>query len=175
MGKTNAIHVKSKLFMRIWMFVATAGSGLVCLWMFLDGLKFESRYSLIYILVGFFGTTFGLITFLSIARIFTRKGRVVFSILPGENGKIISRKQSVYLKDIKNIELKQEFKLNRPRTLFFEDLIIRTSNNKIIRIPTYNLLVDRDFQQNVENYALPFMAKEAQQDWKRRYEKNTPA
>jgi hypothetical protein len=156
------------------LFLATLGTALVSIWLFSQGIKFESHYSLYYIAVSFIGMPYGLFTFSMCYRAFTRKG-LLFSIKPGENGQIISRKVSVNLRDIKDIQIIQEFKIYKPRTMFFSDLTIRTNQNKIIRIPTYNIVNYRDFNYNVEKNILPYTTPEARQNWKKRHDKTTTA
>lgn len=138
--------------------------------LFFQGIKFESSYSLFYIAGSLIGIPYGLITFLWSYRAYGKKG-LLFSIKPGENGQIISRKVSVNIKDIREIKIIQEFKIYKPRTMFFSDLTIRTNQNKIIRIPTYNILSFRDFRYHVEKYILPYTTPDAQQDWKKRHDK----
>jgi hypothetical protein len=170
-NRSNTINVESKLNMRIWLFLFTGGTGLACLWMFSEGIKFESNFSLVYIALGLFGMTFGLITFFTVFRSFTKKGNILFSITQGEDGQIISRKKSVYLKDIKVIEMSHHF--YRPSGILFEDLIIRTDRNNLIRIPLYGLLGDFEFNDYVDNYIFPYMTEEGQQIWKKRHDKTT--
>ncbi|AZB44509.1 hypothetical protein CEF21_20670 [Bacillus sp. FJAT-42376] len=48
------IEVKTKLFLIIWGLLATIGTFLVSLFLFYQGLKFESSYALIYLAVNAF-------------------------------------------------------------------------------------------------------------------------
>ncbi|AGK55704.1 YfjD family protein [Bacillus sp. 1NLA3E] len=161
------------LVLRILLLLATLGMGLASLWMFKGGLTFESSYSLIYIFIGIIGVIWGFTTFLMCFPAFTRKGKVLFTITQGENGQLISRKRTVYLRDIKDIKL--DHYLLPPSGLIFQDLMIRTYQNKLIRIPTYNLLFDDVLKYYVENYMLSYMTEEAQQIWKKRFDKTTIA
>lgn len=167
----HVIKVKTKPFHRFMVFLATLGTALACIWLFFQGIKFESSYSFYYIAVSLIGIPYGLITFSMSYRAYSKKG-LLFSIKPGENGQIMSRKVSVNLKDIRDLQIIQEFKIYKPRTMLFSDLTIQTVQNKIIKIPTYNILSVRDFKYNVENYILPYTTQEAQQNWKKRFGKN---
>ncbi|MGJ7922743.1 YfjD family protein [Neobacillus sp. LXY-4] len=166
----NIIEVRSRLFHRIWLFLGSVGMAIASVWLFFEGIKFEYRMSLNAIVASFIGLPFGLMTFLWSWRAYTKKG-LLFSIKPGENGQIIYRKGAVNFRDIKEIDEIQEFKLYKPRTMVFSDLTIKTTQNKTIKIPTYNILAAHAFKDNVEKYIYPYMTSEAQQKWKKRYEK----
>jgi hypothetical protein len=161
--------------MRILLFLGSMGIGLVSIWVYIEGVSFESKYSLYYIGTSLIGIPYGIITFFMAFPAFTKKGRVLFSITSGERGQIISGKKAVYLADIKDIGIKQEFKLYRPRSMFLADLTITTNQNKIIRIPTYNLLFNEVLKYYVENYMLENMTVEAQKIWRKRHDKTTIA
>ncbi len=59
--------------------------------------------------------------------------------------------------------------------IFFEDIIIDTFQGKRVRIPTYNMIDRSEFNQHVKEYILPYMRKEAQIVWKRKFENQDDA
>jgi hypothetical protein len=171
--ENKPIQYEVKFILRFLLLLATLGMGLASLWMFKGGLTFESRYSLLYILVGLLGMTWGFSTFIMCFPAFTRKGKVLFKITQGENGQLISKKKSVYLRDIKEIRVGHY--AFPPSGIIFQDLLITTHQNKLIRIPTYNLLFDEVLKYYVENYMLTYMTEDARRIWKKRYDKTTIA
>ncbi len=78
MKNQEIIEVKSKMFLRIWAFVGSAGMGLACLWLFYMGITFQTKYYLLAIPAGFLFTLFCLYLFIIFFPAFTR-GEIPFS------------------------------------------------------------------------------------------------
>ncbi|MGN9867116.1 YfjD family protein [Bacillus swezeyi] len=159
-GKKRTIEVKSRMFFRVWAFAGTAGIGLVGIWLFFEAVKFESKYSLLYLGAGMLGMIYGLITSLMIFPAFTKRGSVIFSIIEGEDGRLFSGKKSVNIKDIKMGRHRYS-----PKGIFFMDVLIQTRANGLVRIPTYNILPEPEFYKAVELHLLQYMTEEARADW----------
>nr|WP_268345048.1 DUF5381 family protein [Bacillus haynesii] len=88
-------------------FAGTADLGVVGVWLFYEVIKLESKYSLLYLAVGLFGIIYGLMTFLTVFPAFTKKGNIIFSMIEGEDGRLLSGKKSVLIKDIKSLKMAQ--------------------------------------------------------------------
>ncbi|MTH54554.1 hypothetical protein GKZ89_14210 [Bacillus mangrovi] len=164
--KNEIIEVKYNKKMRIFGFIATVGSFIVFAAIFLNAIKFDSAYSILGVTGSLIGMLFNFYGFLHISPGLFKKGRVLFTIHPGPEGKIQSSKKSVAIRNIK--DLKVERYGYTIRSLFFTDLVIYTLNDKKVRIPTYNLLDVEQFNQEVRAYILPNMTPEAQEHWNRK-------
>ncbi|AZB44514.1 hypothetical protein CEF21_20700 [Bacillus sp. FJAT-42376] len=158
------IPVRSQWRLVIWMLIASLGVFLFCIWIMIDALQFNSKYSLIAIVASLAGIIFGLYLFLHALPGFLKKGRVMFEIVTGSNGRIQSKKKCVLLKDIKDITIDR--KGFTPRAIFFEDLIIYTQQDKVIKIPTYNMVNDVVVRKQINDYILPYMSENAQKSYK---------
>jgi hypothetical protein len=169
------IIFESALYMRVLLFLGSVGIGLASVWVLTVGLSFESKYALYYIGAALLGIPYGIITFFMAFPAFTKRGRVLFTITPGDRGQIISGNKAVYLEDIKEIGIVHEFILSRPRSIFFSDLLIKTTQGKVIKIQTYNLLIDEVLKYYVENHMFNRMSLEGQQNWRKKFNKATIA
>ncbi|NPC94632.1 YfjD family protein [Bacillus sp. WMMC1349] len=161
--KKQPIKVKSRIFLRIWGFLGSAGIGLAGLWLFVEALKFESKYSIFYLGGGLLGIVYGFITFLIFCPAFTKKGDVIFNIIEGKDGRLFSGKKVVELKNIKSIRMgrhRYSFK-----GIFLMDILIETHENKVVRIPTYNILPEPEFYKAVELHILPYLTEATREDW----------
>ncbi len=63
MKNNEVIKVKSRMFFRIWLFLATGGAFIAGVWLVSEALTFESKYSLLYLGGGLMAIVYGLITF----------------------------------------------------------------------------------------------------------------
>ncbi|MGA5692604.1 DUF5381 family protein [Cytobacillus pseudoceanisediminis] len=89
-------------------------------------------------------------------------GKVLLKIVPSENGTVIAPKGHVLIKNIENIDL-----IRNPLNLI-NDIVIETFDDKKIKIRTYNLLDDGDFQVIVDQYIFPYMTVNARKVWDRK-------
>lgn len=89
------IEVKSMMFLRAWLFLATGGAFIVGVWLVSEALTFESKYALLYLGGGLLAMIYGLITFFMAFPAFTSRGNVIFTIKTGPSGEIFLRKRSV--------------------------------------------------------------------------------
>ena len=163
MKNQEIIEVKSKMFLRIWAFVGSAGMGLACLWLFYMGITFQTKYYLLAIPAGFLFTLFCLYLFIIFFPAFTPRVNTIFRIKTGKNGEVFTDKVSVTFTDIKKIEMsRHKFSL---KGIFQEDILIQTVDQKTIRIPTWNIIPNPLFFEAVERYILPHLNEEAKSNW----------
>lgn len=159
----EVIQVKSRMFFRIWLFLATGGAFIAGVWLVSEALTFESTYALLYLGIGLLAIIYGLITFLMAFPAFTSRGNVIFSVKTGPDGRIFSKKRSVLFSEVKRIYMgRHRFSL---KGVFFEDIIIEKTDGKVVRIPTWNIIANPLFFEAVERYILPYMNKEAKSNW----------
>ncbi|MCY9185758.1 YfjD family protein [Bacillus halotolerans] len=161
--ENQVVEVKSRMFLRIWAFVGSAGMGLACLWLFYMGITFQTKYYLLAIPAGFLFTLFCLYLFIIFFPAFTPRGNIIFRIKTGKDGEIFTDKAAVKFADIKKIEMNR----NKYRLIgiFQEDVIIQTTDHKTIRIPTWNIIPNPLFFEAVERYIVPHMNDEAKTNW----------
>ncbi|MBM7606312.1 hypothetical protein JOC75_004360 [Metabacillus crassostreae] len=157
----NAIHVKGSKFMYGWILLTLNGGVFACLFLITHGLKFDSSYSLIYLGGGIMCLPFFLYITLWTLQGFI-PGKVLLTIYQGENGTIKSKKGIVNFKNIRNIDI-----VRNPFNLI-NDVIIDTFDNKTIKIRTYNLLDELDFQVIVDQYIYPYMTENSRKVWDRK-------
>lgn len=79
MKNNEVIKVKSRMFFRIWLFLATGGAFIAGVWLVSEALTFESKYSLLYLGGGLMAIVYGLITFLWLSRRL-QAGEMSFSV-----------------------------------------------------------------------------------------------
>lgn len=160
--KEDTVIIKGSKFYYVLMFLATAGFLIACIFLIIHGLKFNSKYSLFYLGGGIIFTPFYFyITLWSLPGFIP--GKILLKIVPGENGSIHSpRGAAVKVKNIRNIDLKRN-----PLNLI-NDIVIETFDDNKVRIRTYNLIDDGDFQVIVDKYIFPFMNDNARKIWDRK-------
>ncbi|WP_243290988.1 DUF5381 family protein [Bacillus sp. FJAT-47783] len=152
------IKVKGSKFMYCWVATGTWGGIVSCLILLFNGLKFESNYSLFYIGGGIGFLPFCVyLTFWHLPGF--KPGKVLFTIVPGEEGKIVTKKHTVPIKQIREIDL-----VRNPFNLMLE-IVIKTYHNKVIKIKTYNLLQEVDYFDVVDEFVYPFMREEVKNKW----------
>ncbi|UAC49898.1 YfjD family protein [Bacillus aquiflavi] len=158
----DAIKIKGTKFMYVLIFLTTVGSLIACLFLIIHGFKFDSKYSLLYIGAGFIYTPFCLnLTLWHLPGLIP--GKVLFTIVPGENGTVISKKGTVLIKKIRNIDM-----VRNPFNLI-NYLVVETFDDKKIKISTYNLILgDTDYQVIVDRYIFPYMTESARKVWDRK-------
>ncbi|AZB44516.1 hypothetical protein CEF21_20710 [Bacillus sp. FJAT-42376] len=159
-NKKDIIKIKCNKTNLIFGLAATAGAFIVFGTIFLFAIKFTSLYDILGIFGGALGMAFTFYMFINAAPGLFSKNRVIFTIIPGPDGRIESSKQSVLIKHIKDYKIARSGVT--PRALFFEDLIIFTYDNKKVKLPTYNLLNYQDLNNDLKKYLLPYMSQEAQ-------------
>lgn len=144
-----------------WLMLATVGFLFACSFLIIQGLKFESDYSLFYLGSGLIFTPFFLyITLWSLPGL--KPGKVLFTIVKGENGTIKSKVASIEIKNIQNVDL-----VRNPLNLI-NDIVIETFDNETIKIRTYNLLDDLEYQLVVDQYLYPYFMENAKKAWDRK-------
>ncbi|URM35070.1 YfjD family protein [Cytobacillus firmus] len=159
--KDERIVIKGSKFMYVWMLLATVGFLIACIFLITHGLKFNSKYSFIYLGGGIVLTPFYLyLTLWSLPGLIP--GKVLFSIIPGEDGKLILKRKEISIKNIQNINL-----VRNPLNLI-NDIIIETFNDKKFRIRTYNLLAEMDYEMIVDKYLYPYMTENTRKVWDRK-------
>lgn len=144
--------------MRVWSGLFTIGGVAVCLFLIIQGFKFNSSYSILYIGAGLiflpimsYLTIWGLPGFIP--------GKILFRIFSGEHGKITSKKVSVNLFDIRDIDLE------RNRFTLYNNVVITTNDNQKRVIKTYNVLNDFTFYERIDEFVYPYMNPEAKRAW----------
>ncbi|WP_226670457.1 DUF5381 family protein [Metabacillus litoralis] len=159
--ENDVINIKGSKFMYVWMLLATVGFLIGCLILIINGLKFDSYYSLFYLGGGLIFTPFYLyITLWSLPGFIP--GKVLLTIMRGENGMIRWKKGTVYIKNIRNIAL-----VRNPFNLI-NDIVIETFDNRVIKIRTYNLINDLAYQMMVDQYIYPYMTENSRMVWDRK-------
>ena len=157
----EAVNIKGSKFMYVWMFLATAGFLIACFFLIINGFKFDSKYSILYLVGGFIFTPFYLyLTLWHLPGLMP--GKVLLTIVPGENGTVISKKGTVLIRNIRNIDM-----VRNPLN-FINDIVIETFDDKKMKIRTYNLLDDLDYQIIVDRYIFPNMTENARKVWDRK-------
>ncbi|TXC82217.1 hypothetical protein FS935_21210 [Metabacillus litoralis] len=155
------IHIKGSRFMYVWMFLATVGFLIVCSALIINGLKFDSKYSLFYLAGGLVFTPFYLyLTLWSLPGLIP--GKTLLRIVQGENGSIVSKKGTVSITNIRNIDL-----VRNPLNLI-NDIVIETFENKKVKIRTFNILDELDYQVMVDQYIYPYMTENTKKVWDRK-------
>ncbi|URM35069.1 YfjD family protein [Cytobacillus firmus] len=160
-NKGDTVIIKGSKFMYVWMFLATVGFLLACIFLIIHGLKFNSKYSFLYLGGGIILSPFYLyITLWSLPGFIP--GKILLKIVPGEHGTVITNKSKVSIKNIRNIDL-----VRNPLNLI-NDIVIETFEDKKVKIRTYNLLDDGDFQVIVDQFIFPYLTDNARQVWDRK-------
>ncbi|MGX2958164.1 DUF5381 family protein [Peribacillus sp. JNUCC 23] len=163
--KNELIQVKGSKFMYVWMAVFYLGGLISCLILIIDGFKFNSTYSLIYILGGIMiAPVFLYLTLWSLPAF--NPGKILLTIILGKNGKVFSKKGTVFINNIRSTDL-----VRNPINLI-NYIVIETFDEKRIKIPTYNLLSDLDYQVMVDQYLFPYMTENARKVWDRKIDLN---
>ncbi|MCM3705268.1 MULTISPECIES: DUF5381 family protein [Cytobacillus] len=159
--KEDAVIIKGSKFYYVLMFLATAGFLIACIFLIIQGFKFNSKYSLFYLGGGIILTPFYLyLTLWSLPGLIP--GKVLFSIIPGEDGKLIMNKKDISIKNIKDINL-----VRNPLNLI-NDIIVVTFNDNKFKIRTYNLLAEMDYEMIVDKYLYPYMIENSRKVWDRK-------
>ncbi|MEH7574448.1 DUF5381 family protein, partial [Cytobacillus firmus] len=134
---------------------------IACIFLIVHGLKFNSKYSFFYLGGGIIFTPFYLYITLWCLPGF-KPGKVLLTIVPGDKGTVIGKRSTVSIKNIRNIDL-----IRNPINLI-NDIVIETFDDKKVKIRTYNLLDDGDFQVIVDQYIFPYMTENSRKIWDRK-------
>ncbi|MBO1511861.1 YfjD family protein [Metabacillus sp. BG109] len=157
----NSIKIKGSKFMYGWMALFVLGGLVGCSFLIFEGFSFESKYSLFYIFGGIiFFPIFLYLTLWALPGFIP--GKILLTIVQGVNGTVKAKKGTVYIKNIRNIDLVRN-SLN-----LINDIVIETFDNKTIKIRTYNLIDDLDYQVMVDQYIYPYMTENARKVWDRK-------
>jgi len=131
------------------------------IFLIVEGFSFEYDYSIIYIFGGVI--FFPIFLYLSIwALPGLIPGKVLFSIELSDNGLVRANKENVSIKSIRNINL-----MRNPFNLM-NDIVIETFNDKKLKIHTYNLLDDLQYEMIVDQYIYPYVDENAKKVWDRK-------
>ncbi|MGE8079786.1 DUF5381 family protein [Peribacillus loiseleuriae] len=163
--KNELLQVKGSKGMYVWVTGAYLIAIISCLVLIIQGFKFNSNYSLIYIFGGIMLTPIFLYLILWSLPGFN-PWKILLTIIPGENGKVFSKKGTVIINDIRNIDL-----VRNPFNLI-NYIVIETFDEKKLKIPTYNLIDDLDYQVMVDQYMFPYMTESARKVWDRKIDLN---
>ncbi|MGD6817109.1 DUF5381 family protein [Metabacillus sp. 84] len=156
-NQTDTIEVKANPRLVGFGLAAIAVAILVCGWLMIDAFNSGLKTSLLGLAGGVLGTFLGLYFLIHSGPVFFGD-KVLFKIIPGPDGRIESKKQSVPLRDIKDITVQHGGMTLR--SWLYYDLVILTKQNKKIRIPTYNVLNDQEFNSYKRDYILPYLNHE---------------
>ncbi|MEI2356589.1 DUF5381 family protein [Mesobacillus zeae] len=159
-GSGNLVQVKGSKFSYTQMMVAIPVSFIGMLFVLREGIRFESNYSLYYLassMVFIPILVYGMLWYFP-AFI---PGKVLVTIIPGENGQIKGGRKSVRIKDIK------EMFFYRRSINLMNMIMIETIDGKKVRIPTYSLLSDAAFSIMVDQFIFPYMNEQAKIVWDR--------
>ncbi|MTH54553.1 hypothetical protein GKZ89_14205 [Bacillus mangrovi] len=161
------VKIKMNPFFFVWLFMVTIGGIAVSIFLVRSGLQFTSSYSLIYIFVGIVTLPFSMLTTILWVPSFLKRGTTLYSIYEGKDGYITDGKRKAVFKDIRDIRLN----LFRPslQGLFYQELIVTTFENRVIRFHTFNTLKPLDVKQHIEKYVIPHMHPQAQEAWFRKF------
>ncbi|MEK3806272.1 DUF5381 family protein [Bacillus sp. FSL H8-0547] len=159
------IKIKPSNGLRIWSGLATIGGTAACVFLIIQGLKFNSSYSILYLGTGLMFLPFmanlmfwGLPAYIP--------GKILFEITRGENGVIRSNNKSVPIREINDIEMV------RNNFTLYNNIRISTTHGKTVYIKTYNVLMEYSFVEAIDNYAYPYMNPYAKEVWDRKVENN---
>nr|WP_282034405.1 DUF5381 family protein [Metabacillus indicus] len=156
----NSIRVKGSKFMYVWMLLATFGGLAACMFLIVNGLEFDSKYSLFYLGGGILlSPVFLYLTLWSLPGFVP--GRVLLKLTEGPNGSVESNNKKIPFTSIKNIRFARN-----PLNLI-NDIVIETYDGKTTKIRTYNQLDDTDFAVLVDQYIYPYMNQDAKTVWDR--------
>ncbi|MDX8289283.1 DUF5381 family protein [Metabacillus indicus] len=160
-AEKDPIKIRGNSVMYIWMFLFIFGGLISCVVLIQNGLKFESDYALIYLGGGLIFFPFFLYEAIWALPSLV-PGKVLFTIIPGNKGKIVSKKREVQFNNIKNIDYKRN-----PINLFNE-IHVETFDHKKIKFITYNLLHEVNFYDIVDEHVYPHMEENAKVVWNRK-------
>ncbi|MGE6630529.1 YfjD family protein [Bacillus sp. NPDC077027] len=167
MNQSEVIEMKSRLFLRVWAFLATGGFGIVGIWLISEALKFESNYILFLFVGGLLGILYGFISFFMILPAFTAKGNVIFRIQTGERGSIQTTHQTVPFHDIQSIEMRRH--KYHVRGFLFMDVLVRKVDGGLIKIPAYSILDEQLFEEAIEQYVFSHLNEVAKGHWRQQH------
>ncbi|MGX1195387.1 DUF5381 family protein [Metabacillus sp. SLBN-84] len=163
MVSTTAIKIRPLNFLRVWSGLFTMGGTAACAFLAWQGIKFSSAYSLIYLGTGLFlFPYFANMAFWGLPAYIP--GKVLFEIIPGEDGLVKYKKNTIPIKEIKEIELARNI------LTLFNNIRITTTNGKTHYIKTYNVISEITFVKNFDNYVFPYMNPLAKEVWNRKME-----
>ncbi|PLR66643.1 hypothetical protein CYJ36_17635 [Bacillus sp. UMB0893] len=151
--------------MYVGMTLFILGGLIACYVLITSGLKFESKYAVLYLAGGLLLSPFFIYETLWALPGFI-PGKTFFVIHQGNQGEITSKKQSVPIKQIRNIEYKRN-----PINLLNE-VIIETYQGKKIKLKTYNFVAEVQFFDHIDRYVFPYMTDEARIVWDRKISNN---
>ncbi|MTH54529.1 hypothetical protein GKZ89_14080 [Bacillus mangrovi] len=165
--QNRPIKIKMNPFFFVWLFMVTVGGIALSIFLIGYGFQFKSSYSLISIFVGIVTLPFSMLTTILWVPSFFKRGTTLYKIYEGENGYITDGKRQVAFKDIQDIRLN----LYRPslQGLFYQELIVSTFDNRVVRFHTFNTLKPLDVKQHIEKYVIPYMHPHAQEAWFRKF------
>ncbi|MGX1195391.1 DUF5381 family protein [Metabacillus sp. SLBN-84] len=158
MKKSNTIDIKGSRFYYSILSAFIIGGLLGTGYLLIEGFKFTSGYSFIWLFGGliFFPVFLYLFCWFLPGLI---PGRSLFSIVQGPGGSVTSRKGDISFADFKHIELR------RNGLTLVNSIYVENVEGVSFRIPTYDLIDDTDFAVLVDQYIYPYMNVEAKAMW----------
>ncbi|USK34274.1 YfjD family protein [Bacillus sp. F19] len=158
--ENNSIKMKGSKFMYVWMLLATFGGLAACIFLIVNGFKFDSKYSFFYLGGGFL--LFPIFLYLTLWSLpgFV-PGKTLLVVIEGANGSIIAKKDTIPFTSIKSIRF-----VRNPLNLI-NDIVIETFQGEVRKIRTYNLIDDTDFAILIDQYVYPNMSEDAKAVWDR--------
>jgi len=111
---------------------------------------------------GFFGIIIGIIATLFFGSVLLRilsvvlNGKTLFTV---EDGKLKGRKKVIPIREIKDIHWGGSS---------FRYILVKTQNNKNIKLSTYNLVNEQPVNHVIETYVIPYANPELKNNWEKR-------
>lgn len=129
-------------------------------YLIIEGLKFSSAFSFVWMIGGFIFFPIFCYLFLWFLPGMI-PGRTLVTLIQGPGGSLRSKKGDIPFEAIKFIELR------RNGLTLVNSMYIETFDGKTFRIPTYDLIDDTDFSILVDQYIYPNMNQDAKKVWDR--------
>ncbi|WP_224773360.1 DUF5381 family protein [Metabacillus idriensis] len=156
----SLIQVKGSKFYYSMIAVVILGGLVGCASLLIEGIKFSSVYSLLWLAGGFVFFPIFFYLFIWCLPGFI-PGKVLVSLVEGEDGYVQFQKGNIPFNQIRNIAF-----VRNPINLI-NDIIIESLDGKITKIRTYNLIDETDFAILVDQYIFPYMREDAKKVWDR--------
>lgn len=157
----NTVKIKGSKFYYGILAAFILGGLLGTGYLIIEGLKFSSTFSILWIGGGFIFFPIFLYLFLWFLPGLI-PGKVLISLVQGENGYIVTKKGNVSFQNI------QQINLVRNSLNLVNSIVIETFDRKVYKIPTYDLVDEVDYAVIVDKYIFPHMTSEAKAVWDRK-------
>lgn len=154
----DEVHIKGSMLYYVIQFIFYIGGLFGTALLIIDGLGFNSTFSLQW-LIG------GIVLFPVMAYLFIWyipgiiPGKTIISFVPGPNGYFKTKKGNVSFKNIQKAEVR------RNGFTLINVFVIITHDKKQYRIPTYNLVDETGIDLMIDKYVYPYMTPDARKVW----------